>query len=150
MGRSDVSKKVLVPIKLTPENEIKVYIAEEEVWENMLFLKSKNTEKRKKFYSYFISLIKLLSDMCFNRNYIAIDKLKDYYDLKLCLKVITDHSYHFNIREAFCSLLRDLWINVSPFYEVPLPNKIKMWESLTDGIQFPFHMGSIDHYDKLK
>ena len=116
----------------------------------MLFLKSKSSQTRTAFYDYFISLVKLLADLCHSRNYIAIDYLQDYYNLKLCLKIITDHSYHFDIREAFCGLLKNLWIDVSPFSKIPMPNKIKLWESLTDGIQFPFYPGNVDEYDKLK
>ena len=34
------SDVILVPIKITPEKEIKIYISEEQKWANMLFLKN--------------------------------------------------------------------------------------------------------------
>jgi hypothetical protein len=143
---------ILVPIKITIEKEIKVWIKEKNKWENMLFLKSSNKSHEEKgdFYRYFISLTKLLADLCFNRNYVAIDFLNKYYSLELCVKIFTNFSYHYDIREAFCTLTRNLWINVSPYYEVKHPSQIKLWEEFSDGIIFSSYNGNISGFKKLK
>lgn len=143
-------KAILVPIMISRENEIKMYIEEEKKWENMLFLKSKKHHKRIVFYKYFISLINFLSDLCYQRNYLAIDILSSYYPLELCLKIITNDSYHFDIRESFCTLTRNLWINVSPYNEINYPNKIKIWEEMKDGVYFSYYIGNITGFDELK
>jgi hypothetical protein len=96
--------QILVPIMMTKENELKVYIEEEKKWKNMLFIKSKKDPVRLNFNKYFVSLVHFLSDLCYQRNYIAIEVLRLYYPLDLCLTIITNDSYQYDIRDAFCAL----------------------------------------------
>jgi hypothetical protein len=73
-------------------------------------------------YKYFVSMVNLLADLCMSRNYIAINPLKDYYKMSDCFEIVADPSFSFDLREAFCKLLINLWVDVSPFELLRLPN----------------------------
>ena len=45
---------------------------------------TKSGRERKIFFDYFIEITLLLSDLCFNRNYLAIDALKERFPLDMC------------------------------------------------------------------
>jgi len=44
-------------------------------------------------YNYFAANILLLSDLCLDRNKIAIDKLSDVYTFTICSKIINTDSF---------------------------------------------------------
>ena len=95
-------------------------------------------------------MITLLSDMCYDRNYAGIDAMKKIYPINLCLTILTDEKCPYQMREAFGKLMSHLWINISPFYKITLPNPIKTYEGLTDRLTFTHFHGKHIIYDKVK
>jgi len=86
-----------------------------------------------KTYNYFIEMIKLLSDLCMDRNYIAIDILQEKLDYEVIFGIMKDKNSinkpgATGIKEAFTILLENLWIDVSPFQKIELPYCIKIWD----------------------
>lgn len=77
---------------------------------------------------YVISMVRLLSDLCMMRNYLAIDILKHEFTYGICFEIIKESSYDLELREAFTVLMVNLWIDVSPLQAVDLPQKIKVWD----------------------
>jgi hypothetical protein len=118
-----------------------------------------NSHKKKndngKTYKFFITMIKLLSDLCKDRNYIAIDILQEKLDYDIIFGIMKyKHSYPkpgvLGIREAFTILLENLWIDVSPFQEIELPYCIKIWDELDEDSMFMEMTHNLKKYEPLK
>ena len=96
---------------------------------------SKEKDKSKT-YKYFIVMVKLLSDLCKDRNYIAIDILQKKFDYDVIFGIMKHEDDNqqglSGIRESFTILLEHLWIDVSPFQIIELPYCIKIWDQLED------------------
>lgn len=89
-----------------------------------------NTRDGGKYFKFYCSLINLLGDICLDRNYSAIEMLKSYFSVITCQKIIISPSFKYSLRSAFCRLMKNLWINVSPFIELKIPSNIKNWNNL--------------------
>lgn len=131
---------------------IQIYIPEEKIFENLLtFIEdTRINTSRMRYYQYLLSIINLLSEICFERNYLAIEALQDIYPINLCLYIMTKPKIPYEMREVFGKLMKHLWINVTPFYKVILPNPVKTFEGLTDKIAFSQSQGRRIIYDKVK
>ena len=87
-------------------------------------------------YNYFISMIYLLSDLCLDRNYRAIEVLKWIYPYKECFKIISDNTSklkdQWELRTAFTRLTHTLHIDKEPYQEITLPRYMIFWDELTE------------------
>jgi hypothetical protein len=146
----DPRTALLIPFKMNEENDIEIYVFGEEIWEGLHVFVETVSDRRASFYKYMIAMISLLSEMCYDRNYAGIDALKKVYPINLCLTILTDEKCPYQMREAFGKLMSNLWINISPFYKINLPNPIKTYEGLTDRIIFTHFHGKHIIYDKVK
>jgi hypothetical protein len=90
---------------------------------------NEEAKKRQKFLEYFTSITLLMSDLCFERNYIAIEILKDLFPLGICLNILMNDSNSFDIRRAFCLFTMNLWFDAMPFSYITIPNNIKIWRN---------------------
>ena len=81
-------------------------------------------------YEYFLSFTDLLGDLCLDRNYIAIDSLSNIYSLDVCLEIITNKYFDIKLRVCFSKLLTALWIDKTPFIQLNLPNRLRVWKNL--------------------
>jgi hypothetical protein len=75
-------------------------------------------------------MVRLLSDLCKDRNYLAIDILQKKFPFEICFDIMKNSIYGFGIREVFTSLMKNLWIDVSPYQTVSLPLLIKIWDDI--------------------
>jgi len=75
-------------------------------------------------------MTELLSDLCMDKAYIAIEELKDLYTYKYCSEIFLNERYEKNLRKAFCNLITNLWINIAPFKNMNLPEYIQIWSDL--------------------
>lgn len=148
----DPSKALLIPFKMNEENDIEIYVsgAGEGRWEDLETFVSNINMRTSGFYPYLISMITLLSDICFGRNYKGIEVLQEIYPINLCLTILMDETCPLQMREVFGKLMSNLWINVSPFYKIQLPNPIKTYEGLSDKLTFTHFSGKRIIYDKVK
>lgn len=148
----DPSKALLIPFKMNEENDIEIFVSGsgEGRWEDLPTFVSNINRQNSGFYPYLISMITLLSDMCFDRNYRGIEVLQEIYPINLCLTILMDEACPMQMREVFGKLMSNLWINVSPFYKIQLPNPIKTYEGLSDKLTFTHFSGKRIIYDKVK
>jgi hypothetical protein len=89
-----------------------------------------------RYYNFFSSLIYLLGNLCLDRNYTAIDSLKEYISLEICIEIICSTEYSWSLRSAFCMLTTNLWIDSFPFMHIQFPDNIKMWNSSFESTAF--------------
>lgn len=141
---------LLIPFKMNEENYIEIYVYGEDIWEEIHIFVETVVDRRAGFYKYLIATILLLADICFDRNYTGIDALKRIYPINLFLAILTDEKCPFQMREAFGRLMTNMWINISPFYKITLPNPIKTYDGLTDRLTFTHFHGKHIIYDKVK
>lgn len=87
-----------------------------------------------KFYEFYTKFILLLSDLCQERNYNAIELLRSYFSVDICIECITDSMYPLKIRSSFCKLMENLWIDVTPFMKLTIPSNIKNWRNIESEI----------------
>jgi inositol 1,4,5-triphosphate receptor type 3 len=81
-----------------------------------------------RFYKYFLSFIPLMTDLCANKNYLAIDILQKVFPFQVCDSIIKDNDYTNAIRVIFVNLMCNLWMDVYPFQKVVYPKSVKIWE----------------------
>lgn len=82
-------------------------------------------------YKYFLSTVHLLSDLCLDRNYVAIDYLESIYTFDLCFKVLSNSELNYELRSAFASLFQNLWICKKPYQPLILPRYLVLWDDLS-------------------
>jgi hypothetical protein len=126
--------------------------------EQLVALENLKSESRKadkgKYYEFFTSVIRLLSDLCMNRNYLAIDQLKPYVTLELCTEVICSKECELDFRSAFIDLMVNLWVNSNPFMKIRFPNNIKLWQLINNatnnGVDEMQSKAELAKFQKLK
>jgi hypothetical protein len=146
------SQALLIPFQMNEDDDIEIYVTGMNIseWVHLEdFLAHINT-KYAGFYRYMLSMISLLSDMCFDRNYAAIEYLQEIYPINLCLTILMNEFCPYMMREVFGKLMSYLWIDVSPFYKIQLPNPIKTYEGLSNKLAFTHFHGKRIIYDKVK
>ena len=72
----------------------------------------------------------LISDLCMDKAYIAIEEIKNIYTYDLCQEIFFNEDYDLNLRQGFCNLLKNLWINVAPFKKMTIPEYVQIWDDL--------------------
>ena len=80
-------------------DEFEIYAFDE--WINLIKLERENDKVRIKFYNYFCSMIELTADLCLDKNFLAIDELKDIYTFKICFLLISTEDFFPRLRRAF-------------------------------------------------
>lgn len=81
-------------------------------------------------FDFLISLTWLLGDLCYKRNYLAIESLQKLYSFSDCCQIIVNPNLNARLREAFCYLTQTLYIDVAPAEMHELPNLIVKWSAL--------------------
>ena len=98
-----------------------------EEWINLSSLKAASGER---YYEFYTSFIKLLADLCQERNMTAIHILRSYFSVEICIKAIQSELYDQEIRSSFCRLMESLWIDFNPFMQLKIPSNIKSWKKV--------------------
>jgi hypothetical protein len=93
-------------------------------------------------------MIKLLSDLCLDRNFSAIHPLSDFYSFDLCYSVISG-DFDLNIRQSFTNLIITLWIDRN-FCKIALPNGFRVWHNIESLNEMCKVDNQTKNYDKLR
>ena len=101
----------------------------EDKWVDLLEFPAYCEKEGNDLYTFFCTLVCLLSDLCLDRNFLAIKPLSDMYSYDLCYELISNTNYDYELRHAFTKLMTTLWID-RDFMPVVLPNRVRVWEAL--------------------
>jgi hypothetical protein len=71
-----------------------------------------------------------MADLCAKRNYLAIDPLQDNFPYEICCEILQSTAYDCMIKEVFCNFIMTVWIDVSPWNKIMMPNYIKIWSDV--------------------
>ena len=83
-------------------------------------------------YGYFISLISLFSDLCLERNYIAINFLQGIYTRETCFAIISQNfdGKVWDLKSVFARLMNAIWIDKEPYQPMNLPRYVFFCEEI--------------------
>jgi hypothetical protein len=108
-----------------------------------------NDELRK--YNYFIEMVNLMADLCYQRNYVAIQVLENLYPKGYCLKILQGKDFDLELRRAFCRIIITLWIDQLPYREIQLPQNIRVWIEIEEmAKQIAQTDEDIQHFNSIK
>ena len=103
-----------------------------------------------KTFAYILSMVRLFSDLCKDRNYLCIDTMQKEFTYDICFEIISNQKYGYSVREAFTLFMINLWIDISPLQRIILPCQVKFWEGTSDNSSSLKEQPFVIRHDKLK
>lgn len=145
LNNEEARAKIVFPLR-NRLNIVDIMVSGE--WIDLLsFQKNKESIE----YEFFLSVIELMADLCLNKNFLAINVLKDIYTFEICFLLISNKKYEPEIRAAFVRLIVTLWIEAEGDILQPL-SSIRTWEEIAGENQTKLICidKDIKIYDRLK
>lgn len=126
--------------KIEMEEE-ELFVSNEILGLNRVLLKKlphlSQTRDNRKIFHYFVEVIHFIADLCFEGNSNAIKFLERHYDFEIILDILNHEEIDYEIKNAFCHLFTNLWVDLSEYSRLKVDIKIVDWDQLKDIYSFP-------------
>ncbi|EAR94170.2 cation channel family protein (macronuclear) [Tetrahymena thermophila SB210] len=114
------------PLSMLQNGKIQIRIRE--VPYDLEQIKQIHSREVNEYMKFYINVIYLFSDLCMDKQFIAIEFLSKYFSYDICYTIISGQEFDMDLKSAFCSFMRTCYIEGLHLNPIQAPIYLKQWD----------------------